>query len=111
VCRAGYSYIDSNIKDKMVKDIIPLREKIAKENSVINTEDSELRTALSRENSARSEVYRLNNQSAPLTEHQKEQLDTNLKVRACAVVCVRACVCVCRVIGALLTLQCFCGRA
>jgi len=73
------NYIDSSIKDKMLKDIIPLREKIAKENSVINTEDSELRTALSRENSARSEVYRLNNQSAPLTEHQKEQLDTNLK--------------------------------
>jgi hypothetical protein len=70
----------------LVKEIIPLREKISKENTLINTEDSELRNALSRENSARSEVYRLNNQSAPLTEHQKEQLDTNLKVRVSCII-------------------------
>lgn len=47
---------------------------------LISEEDSKLYNAINSQSSARSEVYRLNNQSAKLTQHQQEQLESNLKV-------------------------------
>jgi len=72
-------YITTQIKDKMLKDIIPLQEKIDNENATINTNNLQLQDALNSQNSARSEVYRSNQQSAALTINQRQQLTENLR--------------------------------
>jgi hypothetical protein len=72
------NYIDKPTREKIIKEILPLQTKIAKQNSDNSTENSQLYSSRSTQSSARSEVYRLNNQSSALTENQKEQLQNSL---------------------------------
>jgi hypothetical protein len=72
-------YIDQATRDKIVKEVIPLYQKITQQNSENSTENYKLSTSRSAQSSARSEVYRLNNQAQALTQNQKEQLQNSLE--------------------------------
>jgi len=72
------NYIDQATRDRIINHVLPLYQKITKQNSDNSTENSQLYSSRSSQSSARSEVYRLNNQSTPLTQNQREQLQNSL---------------------------------